>query len=316
MDSSLRLQDLVLEITASCPLECAHCCVESGPRRRETMSLDDATSWIGQAATINPAVHLHLTGGEPFARFRLMTDIATSAHEHGIGFTVITSAIWARSQDIVRRRLAPLVESGLYELDVSFDEFHLPWVSVDVIRNCVTVASELGMKVVIRACVTRYTTRARELLGDWVDQLDGVRIREQPVSAVGRAASFNRDQLLVEDWGEINLRCPARGELLIRWDGSAFLCTTSNADHLALGNARTVPISELRQDAEAKEWFQIITSTGFRELERRVQLYESEAKLPRQFAGVCDLCQLTFGSGELGATVREALSIDPVLGTT
>src|SRR6266699_5278753 len=146
---AIQFNHLILHITDSCPLQCAYCCVESGPWRRDTMELTDAVSYLHQAIELNPRTFLSFTGGEPFVRFGLMRDIARAAHEIGMWRTTITSASWCRSTAVARDKLEELQQYGLRTLSVSHDSFHTPWVTTEKVKNCVSACAALGLNVLV-----------------------------------------------------------------------------------------------------------------------------------------------------------------------
>lgn len=300
---------LILQITDSCPLECAYCCVESGPNQKATMALEDARSYVLQAKTLNPDFYLSFTGGEPFVRFALMRDIAAQAHEVGVWHTTITSAVWCKTREFAYERLSELKRYGLRTISISYDTFHQPWVSVENIQNGILASLDLELRVLVAGSRTKNSLGAVDLLGEWLRQYPSVKVSDGAVQPTGRAAAFSLDELFVEDWGHRNLRCPVTEDLLIRADGTTYPCCSTGGDYdfLILGNARETSLAQLRQRADSAEWYQVITKQGFKALERLVQRYYPEVELPRQHIGVCHLCKLAFDRGEVGTKLRDAL---------
>ncbi len=304
---------LVLMITDHCPLQCAHCCVESGPRRMTTMAQADAISYVRQAHAMNPQTVLSFTGGEPFVRYPLMRAIAREAHALGMIHTVVTSAVWCKSREFARGRLAELQALGLRALSVSYDAFHEPWTTPEQVEHCIAAGVELGLKVVAGGAVTRTSKGAREMLGERAACYPTVGWGDAPVAPAGRAALIPLESLLMTDWGDAGLAesvCPIPSDLYVQPDGSVYPCCTTGGDYdfLRLGNARETPLAELRARLERGAWFRIITQGGFAALEAVVQRYDPGTRLPRRYVNVCHLCQLVFGAGELGTRVRDALA--------
>jgi MoaA/NifB/PqqE/SkfB family radical SAM enzyme len=306
----VQFNHIILQITDTCPLQCAYCCVESGPWRTTSMAYADAVSYLRQAKEMSPDVFLSFTGGEPFSRWTLHRDIARYAHELGMWHTTITSAVWCKSPAFARERLAELQRFGLRVVSISYDSFHAPWVTPEKIRNCIVAATDLGLEVTVAGSMTKDSQGARELLGAWLDRFPEVRVANGPVQPTGRGALIPLERLLVEDWGEANLACPVNADLMIQTDGSVYPCcsTGGDYDYLRLGNARETPLAELRARLESATWYRIITQRGFMALESIVRRYEPDAAFPREHIGVCNLCSLVFRPGELGESVRRALA--------
>ncbi len=274
------------------------------------MALTDALSCVRQARDMNPDTVISFTGGEPFVRYPLMRDIARAAHELGMEHTTITSAVWCKSVDFARARLAELQSHGLRALNLSYDSFHAPWVTLERMRNCITAAAELGLRIHVGGSLIAGSKGARELLGEWLNQFGTILTADWPVAPNGRAALIPAEQILMQDVPHLEVVCPMASELLIEPDGTAYPCCTTGGDYafLRLGNARETPLAELRARAERQSWFRIIARDGFGTLERIVQQYDPELTLPRRFVSVCHLCQLVFGEGELAGRVRAALT--------
>ena len=324
------LSVLTLDVTSACPLQCAHCCVESGPSRRDTMEIAEAVAWVTEAVEINPNLLLRFLGGEPFSRFGVMLAAAGEAHRSGCSCVVTTGAGWVRDRAHAEDRMTQLQQVGLRAVYVSYDVFHDPWVKTKQVVDCIAAARELGLEVVVAEVTTTSGPSARELLGDALEGIDGVVFDGQPLGPTGRGRDLPASMVPVMDWGKVNLRCPVRTELMIRWDGAAYLCPTqiysSTADihspagqrerenPLYLGDARVMTLRELRAAAGKKGWFGVVTTGGFDELERIVQRHHPGFRLPRVHAGVCNLCTLTVGSPRFGPLVANAFDREAHLG--
>jgi MoaA/NifB/PqqE/SkfB family radical SAM enzyme len=300
---------LILQITDNCPLQCAYCCVESGPWRTTSMALDDALSIVRQAKEMNPDVCLSFTGGEPFSRWQLQRDIARYAYSLGIWHTTITSAVWCKSRAFAREKLAELQKYGLRTVSISYDSFHEQWVTPDKVKNCIAAAADLGLEVQVAGSITKDSKGARELLGDWPDQFENVYVADGWVQPTGRGTFIPVETLLTENFGKANLACPVTSDLLVQTDGSVYPCCSTGGDYgyLKLGNALETPLAEIRARLERLLWFRLITRQGFLALEAVVKQYHPEATFPREHGGVCNLCAQVFGRNELGDQVRDAL---------
>ena len=307
----MAFDHLILQITDNCPLECAYCCLESGPWRKETMPLADAIGYLEQAKALNPSFFLSFTGGEPFSRFPLMRDIAKHAHGLGIWHTTITSAVWCKSYEHTRKRLAELKEYGLRTVSISYDSYHEPWVSRDKIEHCVSAAVSLDLQVLVAGSITKDSRGAKQLLSDMEARYPQIRIQDGAVQPTGRGAQIPIDQLLTGDFADQNLHCPVKKDILVRPEGTAFPCCSTGGDYayLAIGNAKSSTLREIRSALESKLWFKVITEQGFLELEAIVQTYFPEVEFPRRHIGVCHLCSLVFNDKALGRKVDEALEM-------
>ncbi len=154
-------------LTARCNLRCAHCYLDAGGREGGHGELDTerCLGVIDELASLNPAMLLILTGGEPLLRSDL-DEIAAQATSRGMMVVVGTNG---HLLDEARaRRLMNAGVSGVgISLDSASPDAHdrlrgTPgsWKSA---RDAMRVARTVGLEVVVQTTVTNEN---REQLGD------------------------------------------------------------------------------------------------------------------------------------------------------
>jgi hypothetical protein len=126
---------LVLHPTEQCPAECAHCVVMAGPRRVGFLDRGVARGAIRGAAAVEGLRFVILTGGETFLALENVVSMCREAREWGLRTRVVTNGFWARSPEEARRTLERLAGEGIDQLAVSFDQYHLPWIEPERVRN-------------------------------------------------------------------------------------------------------------------------------------------------------------------------------------
>ncbi|MBI4615143.1 MAG: radical SAM protein [Planctomycetes bacterium] len=133
--SSIVEPFLTLYFTSHCNAACAHCIVESGPRRRGRMSIETARAAIHGASLIEKMKLLVFSGGESFLHAPEVLELCECARHLGMKTRIVTNAFWAKSPERAAEVLELLARRGLGELFVSFDEFHLPWIPPERVLN-------------------------------------------------------------------------------------------------------------------------------------------------------------------------------------
>lgn len=183
-------RELVLNVTLRCPLKCAHCCFSSDMFQQGHLSLDDAKLAITQAAQIETMRTVHFVGGDPFLHVDIMAEAFAHARAAGLSCGATTSAFWAKSRERADSVLARLVEAGLTEITISWDDSHAQFVRLSWIDNAVQAALALGLVARVAVTVlpgaTLTAAVVRERLG-LTDRPD-VNVYETPVNGTGRAA--------------------------------------------------------------------------------------------------------------------------------
>jgi len=138
-----------LLLTYWCNARCAFCYVNSGPRRRGWMSVEQTLSlWSGLdqlAAEHGRCMRIHLAGGEPFGDWPRMLSIVRAARDAGLSplEKIETNAFWATGDGLTRARLEQLDTLGMGALVVSTDVYHQRFVPFERVRRCVEIAREV-----------------------------------------------------------------------------------------------------------------------------------------------------------------------------
>jgi hypothetical protein len=104
-------------------------------------------SAISGAKRLGTVTSLWIEGGEPFLYTKEMLIIIQLGVEQGFTVGAMTNGYWATSLDVARRKLRPLVESGLTSLEVSSDRFHTPYVDEACVNNAIAAAKIFNLKV-------------------------------------------------------------------------------------------------------------------------------------------------------------------------
>jgi hypothetical protein len=127
--------------------------MNSGPQRSETISWPDMERILLQAFTeIKPRI-IVFTGGEPLLLGDDLVRAIQLCTNHGVTTRVVTNGYWANSRENARARLQELKDAGLSDVNISTDDHHLPWISLQRVRWAVEEARALGFNVVgIPAC--------------------------------------------------------------------------------------------------------------------------------------------------------------------
>ena len=144
-------QRLVVNFTLTCNLACAHCIVESSPHRKERLAVaavrETLVMWRARGKD-----HVTLSGGEVFLYPTQLVEIVAFASQLGFVVDVESNGFWARSDEIARRRLEPMVRAGLSGLVLSSDAYHSAFFSVERVIRAARVGRALGLCTEISFC--------------------------------------------------------------------------------------------------------------------------------------------------------------------
>lgn len=136
--------------TYRCTAACGQCCFESHPHVEGGIPIERILRYIGEAARDFPTLNLVVfSGGECFLLRHDLERAVARAFSHNLATRCVTNGYWATSRKAARRRIAPLYEAGLTELNFSTGDEHQKFVPFDRIVHGAIAAAEFGLRALI-----------------------------------------------------------------------------------------------------------------------------------------------------------------------
>ncbi|MBS7642034.1 MAG: hypothetical protein QW374_00230 [Candidatus Bathyarchaeia archaeon] len=142
-------------LTYKCTSECKHCMYACSPRRENVWMNKHLFEFIVERITsitshvyrgTRNRIHginygFHLTGGEPFINFQLLSSYVKSASNIGLpSMFVETNCFWCNSDNDVVDRLTILRRTGLHGILISVNPFMLEYVDFRNVKRCLRIA--------------------------------------------------------------------------------------------------------------------------------------------------------------------------------
>lgn len=142
-------RQLTVLTTSQCTARCDHCSVNSGPERRDRLKFDDMKRVIDQLNQINKLDLVVFAGGEPTLLGEALLDAIAHVTQLGSSTRLITNASWAPTQEKARNKAVKLREAGLREMNISADDYHLPFIPFSNVINAFQACQGLGFGAVV-----------------------------------------------------------------------------------------------------------------------------------------------------------------------
>ena len=167
---------LTLLLNDRCPLRCAHCSAGFSTQDRGSNQVMDKETMRRILMSLDPKRYqmVVLAGGEPALVPDLVSAAVDACREAGIWSALSTGPYWANTLATARRFLASISQPDF--LILSFDKYHLDFISIDHYINAVTAALELNIHAAVNICYTsaedRETTYKKTL--PFRDKLTGI----------------------------------------------------------------------------------------------------------------------------------------------
>jgi len=136
---------LTILATYRCTAECKDCCFQSNPRIEHRVPQANLLRYIDEAAALGTVRIVVFSGGESFILGKDLVELVARASFHGLPTRIVTNGYWATSEAQARRRLEPLIEAGLGEINFSTGDDHAEFVPLKNIVIGMSVALKLGL---------------------------------------------------------------------------------------------------------------------------------------------------------------------------
>lgn len=131
--------------TSKCTAACKHCCMNSSPERDDMLSWEQLEKILTQAFSElgNGLKLIIFAGGEPMLLGKDLYKAIQLCKQQGLATRIVTNAYWATSPRVARLKLSELKEAGLDEVNISTDDYHLPFIKLTNVRYAYEAALEL-----------------------------------------------------------------------------------------------------------------------------------------------------------------------------
>ena len=116
----------------------------ASPDQTDTMTAEDAISYIDGVQKAQEITWVDITGGESFLYYDTMIEILTQAKKKGISGKVTTSAFWASDMSKATWVMQNLKKSGVDRLEIRYDGMYASNVEFERIKNATLAARQKG----------------------------------------------------------------------------------------------------------------------------------------------------------------------------
>jgi MoaA/NifB/PqqE/SkfB family radical SAM enzyme len=307
--------ELAIMFARTCNIACRHCGIESSPQNHDRMTLEEARSYIVEAAAMTRFRKVTFTGGEPFLFQKEHLDLIELATGLALSTRAVTNGFWAANLTKGRKFLTQLKDAGLGELNFSADRFHLEFLDAAVLRNALELTREAGYKRIISFVTnepgdpldefSRMYGIPRDDLADLrlylsdLDKAEALKDRYIFVYAggligLGRAAEYPAELKYVPFDFFPNLH--GCGEVLNKpviypnGDFQACCCAGGKMSTFTVGNAKRESIPALYEKMSARSQFRFINTYGPKELFRVIADARPDLRRQSTFTSICELC--------------------------
>lgn len=315
----LKPYQLTVLTTSQCTARCGHCSVSSGPDRRDKLSFEQIREAIDQLCAVSPLSLVIFAGGEPTLLGEHLYNSIAYADSLGLSTRMVTNASWATSQERARAKITEFRECGLRELNISADDFHLPFIPFSRVINAWNASKGMGfLSVCIANCSGPRSVVTPQYICDQIGEdlptiydEDGDRAAIASPSSDGTAYMLSNARLqrlgrahatipyddipLASSETALDTPCPwAVRSAALSPKNHLVACCGMEAEHnqvLDFGDASNNPVAELVARADNDVLVNSIAYMGPMFLKRFIQSKAPEVSFRECYGAVCELCE-------------------------
>jgi len=260
--SELNIKRLEFTLTTKCNSECIYCQAEASPLKNEVMDVEDAYNYLTETGTVSKLESFMVFGGEPMLFPSRTLSIIDRARELKIPkIEMLTNGIWGKSPRRAQDLALGLKRSGLNDLGISVDAFHLQFIPLEYPRNAALASVRAGIEevawnvAVVESLTSKnkYDRKTARILKSLKPV--GMEAHVHRVIPVGRAAS-NLKQYIKKE----SLEGPCIGDPILENTLTSPECITIEPSgrvdicwNLTIGNAKEKPLSQIIREYSWQE---------------------------------------------------------------
>jgi radical SAM family protein len=308
----MLFSSLGILVTYKCNAMCDSCGPRCGPHRKEYLAIDEIKQLIDEATECGSKL-ICFTGGEPTLLGPRLEEVISYASNKGNMTRIVSNGWWAKNVDAAKKRMSSFMDAGLTEINISADDWHLPYVPLENLSHAVQAARDLGLRMMIAVAESTTSKINSKFLHSYLPgnppvYKDGddpskitVAIHKAWLIPFGYAsekfsddqigATYCSDEMLpsVKDRGCTQiLNAPA-----VLPDGRVTACcSVFNEDNhsLVMGYWPQQPLREILKVGEEDLLYNWIRFEGPYGIKEFIQKRAPEIKFRSGYAGICHLC--------------------------
>ena len=212
-------QSLLLFITDRCPVECAHCSVDSNPDSPTISDFQQFGLLIDAMGAMPDVQVVGISGGEPFVEKRGLQMAVDNLHAMGKSLVIYTSGVWGQAE-----RAPAWIQNVLQKTStvvLSTDAFHQAHVDPATVIHAARAIADAGVWLVVQ---TLHPGMAKTLMEqafghDWPHHGELVSLSPLPN---GRGALLF--QRTLKHWASDIGPCALAVTPVVRYDGQLTAC--------------------------------------------------------------------------------------------
>lgn len=200
---------------------------------------------------------------------------------------------------ILAPNLVELKSSGLEELSISVDAYHLEYVNLNCLQNILRANRKVGIALQIALGDVKDDTRAYEIIKKIDVDIYETKLVIYPFLPVGRGSVMQPKSTEYRSY-DSTWTCPSGGEFMITPKGDTYPCCSQAVygSILSKGNVFEKPLADILKSYQHFCYYSLLRSKGFQWFYDILTTKEN-MRLSGQYVSPCHLCYTIFTKEEM-----------------
>lgn len=290
-NSTIRFQELFIELSYLCNAQCNHCYVSAGPHVDATkLDMETIFNVIRQSLDVDEiAPKVAIAGGEPTLFWDDLLAVISYAAKNGLQTLIISNGWWGQSKDACKKKLDELIESGLTRIEISTSAYHREYISPSSVNNIIELCRERPIELSMHIRTNKSCGHRENIALFDVDQVE---LMSQAIIPTGRAAvKIDGSEFTYSD-GLPHGNCRHDLSFLVKPNGDCYPCCGGSelTASLRLGNIKEESLKEIIDRLNRRRLLSILTGKGPSFIANGL-IADGFTQIDRDcHVGICDLC--------------------------
>ncbi len=274
------------------------------------LTLLDICSVLNEIEKIPEISRISFAGGEPFLYTEILEKSVKEATDRKLNTTIVTSAFWATRPNKAIEVLKPIVNAGLQQLNVSYDDEHAKFVPEKNILNVCRAAKALNIVIALKIAVEKNSIITKDFLENLLKSHDvyseHISISEYAVISTGRGKG--------EQTREKNSKTylgPCRSALRqfsVYYGGSFIPCCSAAQQPIKIKTGNIANgLSKAIVNAYDNDIIKFLAFEGPVEILKQITADTAKPFQDDDFDGVCHACEVLFYEGDFWERLKAYL---------
>lgn len=294
----MEFNNVAILLTENCNARCEMCCDSRGRVVGKTLDINEIDLILENINNVKSINHISLTGGEPMLYKEMVEYILNYKFNRNISISLKTNGFWGNNFSKAEEFISKYAKK-ISKISLSYDEFHIPFINVDSLKNIIKISTKNNIPTEVVACFLNDSMKPGEILDMLGEESYYTDYYFQPVIKTGSAKDFNCNKYIkLLDTDRDILACIATSDpdLTINPNLDVFPCCSQVIENtiLKIGNLKEDTLENIIQSVLHNEIFCTLFSEGFTPFLNL--LIKNNIEYPKELASPCEFCEFLFKS--------------------